>query len=171
MHHRERKSHLFFIEFLIVLLFFLIVSTVCLRLFVYARQVTDSSDALSHAQTTAASVAEIISATDGSLSALAEFFPEANVSEDTLTMTYDRNFDSCPAENASYTMTVFLYDEGTAEDGMTMNMSRAGVPQTKILDPATEKNADITITNSNQEVLYSLSVSFHDPLTREEVLS
>ena len=170
MHHRKRKSHLFFIEFLIVLFFFLIVSTVCLRLFVYARQVTDCSDALSHAQAAAASVAEILSATDGSIESLAGFLPEAALSEDTLTVTYDREFRSCPAEEAQYTMSVFLYNEGTAEDGMTMNMSRPGVPQTKILDPATEKNADITITDQDQEVLYSLSVSYHDPLTRGEVL-
>lgn len=171
MHHKNRTSRLFFIEFLIVLFFFLIVSTLCLRLFIYARQITDKAAALSHAQAEAASVAEIISASDGSMEDLLLHYPGAASSDDTLTQTFDRDFVPCTPEEGYYTMTVFLYSSGTATDGMTMNMARPGVPQTRILDPVTEKNADIHITGRNQEELYTLSIAFHEPLTREEVLS
>lgn len=64
-------SRLFFIEFLIVLFFFLIVSTVCLRLFARAHMITQRADALSHAQAAAASAAAAVEAavTDTEISA------------------------------------------------------------------------------------------------------
>ena len=54
-----KGSRLFLIEFLIVLFFFLIISTVCLQLFVKAHLITRRSEALSHAQAAAASVAAL----------------------------------------------------------------------------------------------------------------
>lgn len=53
-------SRLFLIEFLIVLFFFLIVSTICLNLFVHAHKITTDSENLSRAQTLAASAAELL---------------------------------------------------------------------------------------------------------------
>ena len=162
MQHQDRKSRLFFIEFLIVLFFFLIISTVCLRLFAHA---------LSHAQAEAASAAELISASENPAEFLISRYPHAAFSGDTLTQTFDRDFKTCAPEAAVYTMNIFLYSEGTASDGITMNLPRPGVPQTKILDPATDKNADIHITDKNGDEIFTLSVSFHTPLTRMEVLS
>lgn len=54
------NSRLFFIEFLIVLFFFLIISTICLKVFVQAHRITTQADDLSHAQTMAASAAELL---------------------------------------------------------------------------------------------------------------
>lgn len=54
------NSRLFFIEFLIVLFFFLIISTVCLKLFVKAHQITQHAEDLSHAQTLTASAADLL---------------------------------------------------------------------------------------------------------------
>lgn len=55
-------SRLFFIEFLIVLFFFLIVSAVCLKLFAHAHQITERAEALSRGQAFAASVVEVLEA-------------------------------------------------------------------------------------------------------------
>ena len=52
-------TRLFFIEFLIVLFFFLIISTVCLRLFVQSHSMTKHTEELFQAQEAAASVAEL----------------------------------------------------------------------------------------------------------------
>ena len=52
-------TRLFFIEFLIVLFFFLIISTVCLRLFVQSHSMTKRTEELFQAQEAAASVAEL----------------------------------------------------------------------------------------------------------------
>ena len=54
------NSRLFFIEFLIVLFFFLIISTICLKLFVQAHKITVDSENLSRAQNLAASAAELL---------------------------------------------------------------------------------------------------------------
>ena len=55
-------SRLFFIEFLIVLFFFLIVSAVCLKLFAHAHQITERAEALSRGQAFAASIVEVLEA-------------------------------------------------------------------------------------------------------------
>ena len=70
--NQNQKSRLFFLEFLIVLFFFLIISTVCIRLFVQARKTSDSAEALARAQTLAASAAEILIAEQEDLSFLQE---------------------------------------------------------------------------------------------------
>ncbi len=168
------RSRLFFIEFLIVLFFFLIVSTVCLRLFVKAHRITQDANALAHAQSAAASVAEALSAGEGTQEEVAGYFPDAiadhmaaeNDSGDasvdpgladgdstvedayTLTLLYDRQFVSCDSqEQAYYTLTAAVTLRGN------------------------EKSADISVCDAGQKELYSLSVSFHTPLTREEAMS
>ena len=63
-------TRLFFIEFLIVLFFFLIISTVCLRLFVQSHSMTKRTEELFQAQEAAASVAELLEAGGDSVSVL-----------------------------------------------------------------------------------------------------
>ena len=70
-------TRLFFIEFLIVLFFFLIISTVCLRLFVQSHSMTKHTEELFQAQEAAASVAELLEAGGDSVSVLLTAYPEA----------------------------------------------------------------------------------------------
>lgn len=139
-------SRLFFIEFLIVLFFFLIVSTVCLKLFTRAHLITQRANALSHAQAAAASVAAAIEGTDGTPESVAAFFPEANVSSDKIMISYDRDFVPCSSDDASYFLTASLD---------TVNQEKASV---------------ISILDRSQNIVYELSVCFHEPLTRKEAL-
>ncbi len=199
-------SRLFFIEFLIVLFFFLIISTVCLRLFAQAHSVTQHSEALSHAQVLASSVAAVIEegkdaapiaaddemaglvegaatiTSDNAVSGLVEsaatiaadneaaglvesaatitsdnavtglvenaasYFPDASVTENGFFITYDQNFNPCPAKKAFYTLAV------------TMKLEDRKI------------SADIVIEAYDHSVLYKLPVSFSVPLTRGEVL-
>lgn len=151
-------SRLFFIEFLIVLFFFLIISTVCLRLFAQAHSVTQHSEALSHAQVLASSVAAVIEegkdaapiAADDEMAGLVEsavsYFPDASVTENGFFITYDQNFNPCPAKKAFYTLAVTM----------------------KLVDR--KISADIVIETYDHSVLYKLPVSFSVPLTRGEVL-
>ncbi|MCD7954547.1 MAG: hypothetical protein LUG93_02070 [Lachnospiraceae bacterium] len=147
------KSRLFFIEFLIVLFFFLIIGTVCLRVFVAAHKVTQNADALAHAQTTAASIAEVLEAGES----IEDYFPEAvqissadndDQSKD-YQITWDGDFAVCDADSdsAAYTLTVSLDTEDHT--------------QTVV----------IICTDYTDETVYELSVTYHLPLTREEVLS
>jgi hypothetical protein len=143
--HRS-GSRLFFIEFLIVLFFFLIISTVCLRLFFQAHQITVRANARSGAQAAASSVAAAISSGDGSVQDITDFFPGATAEDDTAWLFFDKDFQMIEdAASASYLMTV-NFPSGA------------------------EKTAQITVSDYFHETLYELSVSFHQPLTRKEAL-
>lgn len=139
-------SRLFFTEFIIVLFFFLIISTVCLRLFTKAHLITMEANALSGAQTMAASVAAVMGNGDGSAQSVASYFPEAQVEGEQLTLFFDRDFQPVLSEDpAIYTMTV-------------------------LLDNSREKAGLISVSDQKGNLLYELPVSIHRPLTREEAL-
>lgn len=145
MKQRNNHSRLFFIEFLIVLFFFLIVSTVCLRLFAHAHRITDRADALSHAQTIASSIAETLLASSGSTEVRNDLFPEIQPGADphTFLLHYDSSFEPCSEQDATYTAAVVQDDQ-----------------------------IAITVEDCRrQELLYRLTFSLHEPLTRGEVLS
>lgn len=139
-------SRLFFIEFLIVLFFFLIISTVCLRLFSRAHLITRQANALSGAQAAAASVAAVLAESDGTPDAVAAFFPEAVIDGNELLLFFDKDFQQVQtSDTAFYTMTA-------------------------VLASGRDKTGLITVSDREQALLYELSVSFHQPLTRKEAL-
>ena len=144
-------TRLFFIEFLIVLFFFLIISTVCLRLFVQSHSMTKYTEELFQAQEAAASVAELLEAGDDSVSVLLTAYPEAVLDDSgpdpVITICFDQDFHSCAPKKESYSLTVPLVVDNH------------------------EESATISVCKSSGEVIYTLDVSFHRPLTREEVLS
>lgn len=135
-------SRLFFIEFLIVLFFFLIVSTVCLRLFSRAHVITQRADDLSHAQTAAASVAAAIedavaipgnpdepagaavSGITAILDKAAVFLPEAEVSQDRLILSYDDKFQPCGSRESAYTLTATITQDDGSRDNSSQNRDR-----------------------------------------------
>ena len=143
-------SRLFFIEFLIVLFFFLIISAVCLKLFAHAHQITERAEALSRGQAFAASVVEVLEAdiADGAeenlYCVLQEIWPEGRLETDRFVLSHDRTFEICEPENAYYTAVVFI---------------------------ETNPTVTIRITDPADDVLYELSVQLHLPLTYKEVLS
>ena len=144
-------TRLFFIEFLIVLFFFLIISTVCLRLFVQSHSMTKRTEELFQAQEAAASVAELLEAGGDSVSVLLTAYPEAVLDDSgpdpVITICFDQDFHSCAPKKESYSLTVPLVVDNH------------------------EESATISVCKSSGEVIYTLDVSFHRPLTREEVLS
>ncbi len=159
-------SHLFFIEFIIVLFFFLIVSTVCLRLFARAHGITQRADALSHAQAAAESVAAAVeesisagAADEGTseeslLQTAAEILPGASLSalpddptqREGLVIFYNKEFQTCTADEARYLLTAAIDPQGQDE---TLNVS---------------------VTDHDHAPVYELSVTFHRSATRKEAL-
>ena len=131
-------TRLFFIEFLIVLFFFLIISTVCLRLFVQSHSMTKHTE-------------ELFEAGGDSVSVLLTAYPEAVLDDSgpdpVITICFDQDFHSCAPKKESYSLTVPLVVDNH------------------------EESATISVCKSSGEVIYTLDVSFHRPLTREEVLS
>lgn len=178
-------SRLFFIEFLIVLFFFLIVSTVCLRMFARAHTITRRADALSHAQAAASSAAAVFEnictdpdgATGGSdaqaiLDLAAGLLPGAEVYTDGLCIFYDGEFQPCAIEEAAYALTA------SVQPGETIyTLTDAAQPEettqapTDTSRPGTqETGVSIEVRDSSQTLIYELSASFHRPLTGKEAL-
>lgn len=144
-------SRLFFIEFLIVLFFFLIISTVCLKLFVHAHQVTEHADDLSRAQTAAASVAELMLSGYGGEDALKMYAGEGSVQDSQGENTID--MQSVPDS-----------------DSFSLCLDDCFITVTEHAASAAAKTAHISVGNEKNEVIYELSVTLHEPLTRGEVL-
>lgn len=156
------NSRLFFIEFLIVLFFFLITSTICLKLFVQAHQITEHSDDLAHAQTMAASAAELL---------LAGYDPE-----EVLLICADESQNEANGSSANKEYCMQIAESGsdaeTAYDTETVHDPESA------LDTETAHAADsvcttyiITVSNQDAEPIYKLEITTHTPLTRKEALS
>ncbi|MCD7716706.1 MAG: hypothetical protein LUI39_09690 [Lachnospiraceae bacterium] len=171
------KSRTFFIEFLIVLFFFLIIGTVCLRVFVAAHKVTRDADALAHAQSTAASIAEVLSAGEE----VEDYFPE-------MILLADAGTDAAAADGSASTAVTTDADSAVgASDGlsqryqMTWNSDFSACSSgsdsvyytlTLQLDTADHmQTAAMTFTDVSGETLYELTVTYHLALTGEEALS
>ena len=154
------NSRLFFIEFLIVLIFFLIISTVCLKLFVHAHKITEHADDLSHAQTMAASAAELLLAGYDKEETLAickdqfgelfESYSENDFADDS------KNALSNTEESAGYLMLIL-------ETGYASNLESASA--------ASCINYLIRIyVNQSEEPIYELPLTVNAPLTKKEVM-
>ena len=139
--------NLFFIEFIIALFFFLIVSTICVRVFVHAHLTTRDAEALSYAQTLASSIAETLEESGADKQALLHAFPQMREENSCFLLSYDKDFQTCRPEKAFYTVTLQPQSDGHLT------------------------SADISVTDSRGLSVYELSVQFYRPLTREEVLS
>ncbi len=171
-------SHLFFIEFIIVLFFFLIVSTVCLRLFARAHGITQQADALSHAQAAAASVAAIVEdiladETDNTVTLLqsaANYLPEATLAalpesssgQEGLLIFYDKKFQPCTADEARYLLTA-TFESASNPD--IQNEQGNSTRQSKSM-----RTLYISVTDYDHIPVYELSVALYRPMTRKEAL-
>ena len=106
-------TRLFFIEFLIVLFFFLIISTVCLRLFVQSHSMTKHTEELFQAQEAAASIAELLEAGGDSVSVLLTAYPEAVLDDSgpdsIITICFDQDFHSCAQKKESYSLSFSIF--------------------------------------------------------------
>lgn len=143
----NQKSRLFFLEFLIVLFFFLIISTVCIRLFAQAKAISDRAESLSQAQTAAASAAEIL---------IAEYENPESLLHTTYKSAEDRTLD----------ITTFLTQYANTSTSCIMNIT------SDQNDTVTQYLIQMYAANSpdGSEPLYELSLDLHVPLTRGEVL-
>ena len=93
----------------------------------------------------------LLEAGGDSVSVLLTAYPEAVLDDSgpdpVITICFDQDFHSCAPKKESYSLTVPLVVDNH------------------------EESATISVCKSSGEVIYTLDVSFHRPLTREEVLS
>ncbi len=196
---KRTGSHLFFIEFIIVLFFFLIVSTVCLRLFAQAHGITQRADALSHAQAAAASVAaavEDILAEDPSISS--QKADSRTTSADSSDISDGATADPDHAKNLLQTAAGYLPgaslsalpDDPSGQEGIIIFYDKefqtcAADDARYLLTAAVEmmsgqdgqvesgkamESLHISVTDYDHAPVYELTVALHRPATREEAL-
>jgi hypothetical protein len=140
------KVRLFLAELIIVLFFFLLVSTVCVQIFAKSFALSRSSKELSHAQSLCASFWEAINGTDPLFSSLSSLFPDGMEENGDFYLYYDQEFVPCKKEQAIYSLCADI----------------------QVSDH--EKNGMISFSKGTC-VLYSLEVFSPIPTKRKEALS
>ncbi len=104
--YQHSKSGLFLMELLFNLLLFCVLCGCGLMLFIKSNSLTEDTTSLHHAVSISSSVASLYEAGDGSLSAIYGEFPYADVSEDSIDIYYDGQYEPCDKAQAVYTVTV-----------------------------------------------------------------
>lgn len=163
-------SRLFFIEFLIVIFFFLIISTVCLRLFAAAHLTTQKASALSHAQQMASSIAELVEGGVTRADELPQYFPDTvyeispdSVPSETAATSADSESTAASADASSTTSVAFYYDR----DFTPCSGGSAFYTVTAVLTiSGSQKQVSIVTTDIDHTVIYELPVTFHIPVTK-----
>lgn len=167
-------SRLFFIEFLIVIFFFLIISTVCLRLFVAARLTTQKASALSHAQQMASSIAELVEGGVTRADELPEYFPDTvheiaadSAAEKTTATSADSERTAASADASARTSITFYYDREFApcsKDSAFYTVTAALTTSDSL------KQVTVVTKDTDGTVIYELPVTFHVPMTKKETI-
>lgn len=167
-------SRLFFIEFLIVIFFFLIISTVCLRLFAAARLTTQKASALSHAQQISSSIAELVEGGVERADELPEYFPDDvyevapdSVAAETAATSAGLESTAASADASARTSVAFYYNreftpcsKGSAFYTVTASLTLSG----------SQKQVTVVTKDADGTVIYELPVSFHVPATKKKPL-
>lgn len=123
----KNKSNLFLMELMIVILFFALASAVCIQMFAKASRLSQSSVDESHAVGCAQSAASAFFSGMGETGAIATFYPDAEITADSLTQYYGSDWQECSvkeyeAGNAAYRLELSI----NREDAMIYGHIRIG---------------------------------------------
>lgn len=142
---KHSASRLFLLELIFTILFLAVASSVCIRIFAQAHQVSQNTEELNAGQNLAASAAEVLLGTDGSYDSFAVYFPQAVSSQETegYQVYYNADWEACSLSEASYCLSVQIHQ---TEQGA----------KNQIL---------VTRCPDEEDTIYDLEVYRHDPLS------
>lgn len=100
----KNKSTLVMIEYIVMLLVFVLSATVCIRMFVLSDQLSRKYEATDRAVLVAQNIAELLK--KGGVQALSREESVLQSEEDTWAVFYDRNWEVTERELAEYTLTI-----------------------------------------------------------------
>ena len=100
--YRSQKSSLFLLEIMLNLLFFVILVTICLQLFLKAHHLSKDTTLLHRAVTVCTSVAEVCQSSLGETDIFQTIYPEAIFLNDTILIYFDSNFTACSEFESIY---------------------------------------------------------------------
>ncbi|MCI8430012.1 MAG: hypothetical protein HFI16_07105 [Lachnospiraceae bacterium] len=110
--HSSGRSGLLLLELIFSILFFSLISAVCLQLFVKAGLLGRETEELDMAVRCAVSVAELLDGAEEPLQSVTALFPESCVlTEEGITLLFDAEFHSCSSKDMVYQMDIILSPE------------------------------------------------------------
>jgi len=113
----KSKTSLFLMELIITILLFAACGAVCMRLFVSAHVMTMDTVELNRSVSIAQGFAEVMRGTDGDMQSVLEHYPDAITGgEGFFEVYYDKNFEPCDYENASYVGDVTMTPNGAIQN-------------------------------------------------------
>ena len=98
----SRRSSLFLLELMIAILFFILASGICIRLFVKSHTLEQASRNLDASVREAVSVAEILRSQDDPFSVLETVYPLGISENGDFTIYYDKNWELCTESDGAY---------------------------------------------------------------------
>lgn len=102
------RSSLLLMEIILAILFFSVISAVCVQIFVKSHTLSQDTNALSSAVNEASSTADILSTSGNPAEELQKFYPEIEEKNDGLYIYYDKAFQQCKKEDSFYHMVIIL---------------------------------------------------------------
>ncbi len=104
-------------ELIITILLFAACGAVCMRLFVSAHVMTMDTVELNRSVSIAQGFAEVMRGTDGDMQSVLEHYPDAITGgEGFFEVYYDKNFEPCDYEKASYVGDVTMTPNGAIQN-------------------------------------------------------
>lgn len=100
------RSNLLLMEIIIAILFFSIVSAICVQLFVKSHMISRHTQILDNAVNKANSVAELIYSTDNPEDVLVKYYPDMEINGDKIFIYYTSDFKLSSKSKAAYCIEV-----------------------------------------------------------------
>ena len=118
MRKRASGSGLFLTELILVILFFSITAAVYVQVFVGAHTVSKDSMKLTEATLVAQNLAEAFYGCEGDIDRIGALFPNSDVKENTLTISYDAYWEVYPKDRADVANYCAVLTVDSADDEM-----------------------------------------------------
>lgn len=116
--YEKSKTSVVLMEIIISIFLFMIVSSVCIQLFVQSYKINETSTDLQNSSVIASEVADLLILNDGDIFEVSEMFENAVVSGNTMEIYYDDSFAICNKDDSLYTLTI----NGDGEKLQTFNI-------------------------------------------------
>lgn len=139
--YRHSKASLFLMEIMLNILFFTVLATICLQLFVKAHNLSDSTTILHRATATCTSIAEVYQCSSNGREMILQIFPEALDLNQNIFIYFDDQFTACTEKDSTYCASISF--------------------DTDLLQTITIEFSTIETSNS----IYTLEVSGYQPQT------
>ena len=103
---KHSRSTLFLLELIIAIFFFSVASTVCIQLFAKSHLLSKQTINENHAVTQTQNLAESFLGSDGNFLEMKKNFPNAEYSDNSLALFFDKDWNLCKKETAHFVATL-----------------------------------------------------------------